>query len=232
MIRLHIIAEGQTEESFIKNIVAPYLAEYNVFIDARCVLTSKDRRSSKVYRGGMTSYKKARNDILAWMKQDKSPECRFSTMFDLYALPNDFPGFLEAQKLDDPYSRVEMLERAVKDDIGKEEGLNSEQFIPYIQLHEFETLIFSRPEALSIEYMEHDDPIANLVEIIESMKDKNPELINGGNSTAPSKRILKEIPEYDKVGSGVLVLKEIGLDFLRDKCQHFNSWLTILEKLS
>jgi len=60
---------------------------------------------------------------------------------------------------------------------------------------------------------------------------QSPELINDGPDTAPSKRILKEIPEYDKVGAGVLVAEKIGLEILRKKCNHFAEWLACLEQL-
>ncbi|WPD22893.1 MAG: hypothetical protein SD837_22265 [Candidatus Electrothrix scaldis] len=39
MIRLHITAEGQTEQSFAGKVLAPHLAGFGVFVDARCVLT-------------------------------------------------------------------------------------------------------------------------------------------------------------------------------------------------
>jgi len=38
-------------------------------------------------------------------------------MIDLYALPKDFPGYIEAEKSQDPYQRVAALEQAMKDDI-------------------------------------------------------------------------------------------------------------------
>ena len=60
---------------------------------------------------------------------------------------------------------------------------------------------------------------------------ENPELIDDGPETAPSKRILEEIPEYDKVAAGVSVVGKIGLPVLRQKCAHFNGWLTKLEQL-
>ena len=91
MIRLHVTAEGQTEQAFVKTVLAPHLTNYGVYADARCVLTSKDNRAGKEFRGGLISYQKAKNDIQTWLKEDKSPECRFTTMFDLYALPDDFP---------------------------------------------------------------------------------------------------------------------------------------------
>ncbi len=43
-IRLHITAEGQTEERFVKDVLAPYLGERGVWVDARCVLTGRNNR--------------------------------------------------------------------------------------------------------------------------------------------------------------------------------------------
>lgn len=62
----------------------------------------------------------------------------------------------------------------------------------------------------------------------------SPELINEGNETAPSKRIIKEIPEYkdNKVLIGPTVAKEIGLPILRERCVHFNEWINKIESLS
>jgi len=222
MIRLHVTAEGQTEQAFVKNVLAPHLGSHGVYADSRCVLTSKDKRAVKSYRGGLTSYAKAKNDIISWLKEDRGQRCRFTTMFDLYALPQDFPGYVQAEKQTDPYMRVDRLERALAEDI------NDTRFVPYIQLHEFESLILADPQKLDWEYMEHDEPIKNLAHMVGT---HNPELINDGSNTAPSKRILREIPEYDKVGAGVLVTEKIGIETLRLRCPHFGQWLTALEQL-
>ncbi len=223
MIHLHVTAEGQTEQSFVKELLAVHLAEFQVFADARCVLTSRDRRAAREYRGGLPSYEKAKKDIQAWIKTGHHPEWRFTTMFDLYALPNDFPGYEAGKRKADPYDQVRFLEQAMADDI------NDHRFIPYIQLHEFEALILSDPKALDCEYLEHDQPIQNLISMVGR---QNPELINDGVQTAPSKRILREIPEYDKVTSGVVVAEKIGLQKIRERCPHFNDWLTLLEQLA
>ncbi|HOG51106.1 MAG TPA: DUF4276 family protein [Lentisphaeria bacterium] len=223
MIRLHITAEGHAEQAFVRKVFAPHLALFGIAVDARCVLTSKDNRAAKEYRGGLLSYRKAKGDIQNWLKEDNHPECRFSTMFDLYALPDDFPGYVKAEKITDPYQRVGLLEESLKNDI------NDRRFTPYIQLHEFEALILAEPRQLDWEYLEHDSPIRNLIVM---MQGQNPELINAGPTTAPSKRILKEIPEYDKVTAGVAVVEKIGLSTLRQKCRHFNDWLTSLERLA
>lgn len=222
IIRLHVTTEGQTEQAFVKKLLAPHLADFNIFVDGRCVLTSKDKKAAKEYRGGLVNYPKARADIIDWMKEDGATECRFTTMFDLYALPDDFPGYAEAQKVDDPYAKIKALEQVFADDI------DDRRFLPYIQLHEFETLILAEPQKLDWEYLEHKIPIRKLLTMVGK---KNPELINDGPTTAPSRRILAEIPEYDKVTAGVEVVSQIGLATLRVKCSHFNDWLTSLEGL-
>ncbi len=223
MIRLHITVEGQTEQNFARKILAPHLANHDVYVDARCVLTSRDRRASRNYRGGLLSYEKAKKDIQIWIKEDNYRECIFSTMFDLYALPHDFPGYQEALHVSDPYTRIAVLERAMEKDF------NDQRFVPYIQLHEFEALILADPQQLDWEYLDHAIPIARLLAEVDGL---NPELINDGPSTAPSKRILRELPEYDKASAGVEVVSRIGLRTLREKCRHFNEWLERLEQIA
>ena len=109
MKRLHITAEGQTEESFVNDTLKPHLASYGVYADVRRVLTGK--KHGKLYRGGMTNYAKAKNDIVRWLKEERgNGDVAFSTMFDLYALPEDFPGFAEAKRLNNPYQKVAAIE--------------------------------------------------------------------------------------------------------------------------
>ncbi|MDR1241162.1 MAG: DUF4276 family protein [Deltaproteobacteria bacterium] len=223
MIRLHITTEGSTELRFAKTVLAPHLGVFDIVVDSRSVLTSKDNRFSKEYRGGLKHYEKAKQDILTWMKQDYHSECRFTTMFDLYALPKDFPGYDEAENQQDPYERIRLLEKKMEVDIG------SVNFIPYIQLYEFEALILAEPQKLDWEYLEHETPIKNLADMVGG---QNPELINDGPETAPSKRILKEIPEYDKPTGGVAVAEKIGLQTIREKCRHFDEWVLRLEDLA
>ncbi|MDR1125541.1 MAG: DUF4276 family protein [Deltaproteobacteria bacterium] len=225
MIRLHIIAEGQTETNFAQKVLAPHLAGFNIIVDARAVMTSKDRRTSQKRSGGITSYGKAKNDIMAWLKEDAGAESRFTTMFDLYGLPKTFPEYDNTPRSADPYERIKILEAALASKINDPQG----RFIPYIQLHEFEALIFADPRQLYWNYLEYATPIRNLSAMVEG---QNPELLNDGPATAPSKRILKEIPAYDKVTAGVAVAEKIGLPTLREKCRHFAEWVSRLESLA
>jgi hypothetical protein len=228
MIRLYITVEGQTEQRFVKDVLRHHLYEHNVITCTRLVLTSRDRRSGGLRTGAYATVKK---DICAWMKTDQNADARFSTMFDLYALPEDFPDYAKAAHEKDPYRRVALLETALQEDIKRE--LDDPRFFPYIQLHEFEALILADPEQLSRGYMEHTAQIQRLVEMV-AREGGNPELIDSGKTTAPSKRIIAEIPEYkgSKATVGPMVVEEIGIPRLREKCAHFAEWLQRLEKLN
>lgn len=222
--RLHLIVEGQTEMQFVNQTLVPYLSMHEVDADARCVFTSKD--GARWHRGGLLDYQKAKTDITLWIKQEGHlQDVYFSTMFDLYALPKNFPGYDEAKRCTDHYQKVGLLEDKLKEDIGRH------RFIPYIQLYEFETLILADPQQLDCMFLESGTGIRNLIEITDG---KNPEEINDDPETAPSKRIIREIPGYDhmKTIAGPTVAGKIGLENLRRRCRHFDAWLSKLEQLS
>lgn len=233
-IRLHVTAEGQTEARFVKSVLAPYLAERDVWVDARRVLTSKDKRAHISHRGGWRrgrAYPTAKKDICAWMKKDRGRDARFTTMFDLYALPRDFPGYEDAVKQTNPYDRVAVLEEALAADINGE--LEDTRFIPYIQLHEFEALLLADPRRLDHEFYEHGEAIRRLIEMV-AREGGNPELIDDGAASAPSKRIIAEIAEYEgkKATSGPLAPAKIGMETLRERCRHFSEWIEELVRLA
>lgn len=224
MVRLNILAEGQTEEAFVNDVLAPHLAIHDVVACVRCVTTRRDsRRPDLVHRGGIRDYAKVRRDLLRWMAED--PDAKFTTMFDLYALPEDFPGWHSTEEKPDPYARVALVEAGMYTDIG------DRRLVPYIQLHEFEALLFSDPHKFDWEYIEHEGAIARLLEIAEAFE--SPELINDGPITAPSKRIIAHIPEYafQKATAGPLIARQIGIDVMRERCPHFAQWVARLESL-
>lgn len=225
MIRLNMIVEGQTEEAFVNRVLVEHLSARNVFPSCRCVETSRDKRAHRIYRGGLLDYHKAKKDLHRWIKEDQHEEVFFTTMFDLYALPADFPAREESGRLSDPYAKVARLEEAFAEDI------NHPRFISYLQLHEYEALLLADPDKFDWEFLEHDDAIARLVELVAEFD--SPELIDEGQDSAPSKRIIKEIPEYEdlKASAGPLIASKIGLTRLREACSHFNEWITRLETL-
>lgn len=156
------------------------------------------------------------------MKQDSGPDSWFTTMIDLYKLPADFPGVSDYCRERDPIKRVRLLEGILASD------LDNARFIPYIQVHEFEALLFSDPEGFSIAFPANAKDVSTLKTIRKSFE--TPEHIDDGECSAPSKRIVSLLPDYDKVSAGPLVAKQIGLPRLRAECLHFDDWLERLER--
>lgn len=216
---LHILCEGQTEERFVKEILAPYLQQFNIYPKAILLLTSKKKNA----RGGMLSYVQAKRDLsilLQRYRDNDSEHHVFTTMFDFYALPDDFPGHAEVNKIHDPREQVNYLEKAFANDI------KTSSFIPYIQLHEFEALLFVDIEMLKKEYPQASHQIQTLK--LETDAYKDPEMINNSPETAPSKRIIKALAKhynYNKVQSGAAITSVIGIERILNCCQHFNSWI-------
>jgi len=151
------------------------------------------------------------------MKQDQRSDSWFTTMVDLYRLPPDIPGYEESRSISDPVRRVQFLEGALKS------NLSHPRFEPYIQLHEFEALLFSDPRSFSIAFPDEPEAIANLVRIRETAF--TPEHIDVGQETAPSRRICNLFPQYAKTVHGPIIAQKIGLSRIRQECAHFNAWL-------
>ena len=218
-MRLHFVVEGQTEETFVRDLLGPELGTKGIFCDAHRITTG--RRGAKVYRGGLLQFCHLRKDLELWMKQDPGPDSWFTTMVDLYRLPSDFPGTPESRGIVDPIQKVEFLEERFSSD------LNHLRFVPYIQLHEFEALLFSNPQSFSIAFPSVSTELAELRAIRRAFE--TPEHIDEGNNTSPAKRICRVLPQYVKPLSGPLIAKRIGLAKLRAECRHFDRWLEHLE---
>lgn len=133
---INILCEGQTEERFVSKVMKPYLKDYGIVLKPRILLTSKKKNQ----RGGMINYSQAKRDVENWISENrnrKSETHYYTTMFDFYALPSDFPCMDEIEKYTDAYGKVSAVERAMT------EKFQVSNFVPYIQLHEFEALLFS-----------------------------------------------------------------------------------------
>jgi hypothetical protein len=223
MIRLHMIVEGHTEEEFVKSVLVDHFGNFDISTDVRRVETGRHRKT--IFRGGVSSYQRVKKDLVLWMKEDQNADSFFTTMVDLYRLPNDFPSFVEARLRLEPYQRIEMLEAAFGRDIG------NPRFIPYIQLHEFEALLLVEPSQFDVQFAEYATGIQNLVAL--SAQFASPELIDDGEQTAPSKRIIEEISGYEgaKPSAGPAIARRIGVQLIRNKSPHFDGWLSKIEKL-
>lgn len=180
--------------------------------------------------GGMLSYAQAKRDLTILRRQYKdngSERHLFTTMFDFYALPNDFPHFEESARISDVRERISEIEKAFANDLGMD------AFLPYIQLHEFEALLFVDIIKLEYDYPLSIKPIQKLKEETDIYED--PEMIDNGPATAPSKRIIKALEQnynYNKVRSGANVTTLIGIETLLDNCKHFREWVELIKGMA
>jgi hypothetical protein len=225
MIRLHFYVEGQTEQEYAVRVLRPHLASFGVQVMG-AIRAASGRRHGQVNRGGGRRYRPMRNDLGNLLREHHHAEERFTTMFDLYALHAGFPGWDEAEKQRHiPRERVLTLERAFAADGG------DRRFIPHIQLYEFETILLCRPGEFALVYEDSGAGIAALQAAVADAT--SPELVNDGETTAPSKRISTQFPQYtrQKTSVGVELAQCIGIDTTRSLCAHFDGWLKTLESL-
>jgi len=229
MDRLLIHVEGETEETFVNEILVPHLcARGYITVSARLLGNARQRDR----RGGIRGWKMVRNDILNHLKEDSG--CVATTMVDYYALPQTgdraWPGREAAGKL--PFvSKAATVEEALSADICSElgAGFHSDRFIPYVMMHEFEGLLFSDCGGFS-----RGIGRPELAPKFQAVRDAfdTPEEINDSPVTSPSKRVEAIVPGYEKPLLGTLAVLEIGLDVIRSECPHFRRWLERLESVA
>jgi hypothetical protein len=219
--RVYVVAEGPTEELFLNEVVAPALFPLQVYL-LPIVLGPLDQR------GGRTSYARVKKDILAYLKQDRQACC--STMLDFYGLGRGFPGRPFPENLGGR-EQVTRIEQAMAADIGRQvPNLRPDlRFIPYLQLHEYEGLLFSDPVTFAASIGQ-----PHLIQQFQRIRDEfqTPEDINDDPNTAPSKRVLGLCTSYRKVLGGTIAAKAVGIDRMRQECPHFNEWIKRLEALA
>jgi len=226
MDRLLIHVEGQTEEDFVNEILAPHLYRQGYAkVGARLMGNARQRDR----RGGIRSWISVRGDIIRHLKEDAG--CMVTTMVDYYGLPQSgsraWPG-REAAGIKPFDQKAFTVERALLEDICRElgPGFDPERFIPYVMMHEFEGLLFSDCERFGRGIGRPD-----LAAAFQAVREQfaTPEEINDSPLTAPSKRVEQLVPGYEKPLLGTLAALEIGLDAIRRECPHFRDWLGRLE---
>ena len=138
----------------------------------------------------------------------------------------DFYGFKDR----DGRSRAETEHAILEKTRALTTDLDARYVLPYVQLHEFEGLLFTDPAAFEwVQDGWSEDVHQALTNVASAFE--TPELINDSPETAPSKRILKIFPEgtYSKTEHGPLIAESIGIDAIRAKCPAFNEWVGKLQ---
>ena len=225
MTHILIHVEGQTEESFVNDVLRPHL--YNRgFLRIGARLMGNARQRSR--RGGVKPWESVRRGVLNHLLAD--PTLVVGIMVDYYGMPSNWPGRTEATNLSPASWAATTIEEALTEDVIQSLGdrFDPSRFVPYVMMHEFEAMLFSDCTAFasSIER-------PGLASAFQDIRDKfdNPEEIDDSPYSAPSKRIKTLVPGYEKPLMGNLAVLDIGLNRIREDCPHFREWLGHLEKL-
>ena len=213
MTRLFLYVEGQTEESFVKEVLAPHLYYYGY--------TEVVPRPT----GAIRPWPSAKRNIVRFLKQDVGRVV--STMVDFYGLPQSGSGSWPGRKNANTAHYLEKartVEKELLADVCLEIGENfyPSRFIPYVMMHEFEAMLFSDCAAFSRGIGR--PTLANQFQTIRNAF-ASPEEIDDSPLSAPSKRAEKLVPGYTKPILGTLEVFEIGLETIRRECPHFGCWL-------
>jgi Domain of unknown function (DUF4276) len=218
MRRIIIVCEGQTEREFCEKILAPHFIPLQLHIQNPLIKKSK---------GGIVKWGVLQLELTIYLKAD--PSAYLTTLLDYYGLETKaFPQWEQARNMSNKTGRMDFLEKAMSD--GIEPDLRR-RFIPYLQLHEFEGLLFNDIRVFLQQIPEADlTDIEALRQIID--EHPNPELINEGKESCPSRRLQRLIRGYSKVVYGCLLAESIGLPNIRAKSPRFHQWLTRLENLA
>ena len=212
MVRVAISVEGQTEDEFCKQILAPYLLAKGIHLTPIIVTTSRERCGVK-HKGGCINLSRVKSEIKKLL-----PSFDFvTTFYDLYGFDN-IPKETTANELEEKIQEL---------------FPNNAKLIPYIQQYEFETLLFSEPSYYA-DYFDNPQATVDIEKIIKSCG-VNIEDINNSKETAPSKRIANFFDNYDetfeKVFHGYSIIEEIGLEKVLEKAPRFRAWVKRIEGL-
>lgn len=214
---VYMLVEGETEETFVNEVLNLHLATFEIYLEPVLIETKRTPEGVKK-KGGYTTYAKTKRQILNLLANSQAS--LVTTMLDYYGLADDFPG-----KVNLPIGtgniRVQYLEQELQN------AITHPKFLAYFSLHEFEAILFIAPEIVARNVPGQDFSQA-LAQIKASFS--CPEEINDDPETSPSNRLSKLYgKKYNKPILGSLIALEIGLEKIRAECPHFNDWLTKLE---
>jgi hypothetical protein len=229
VVRLLLHVEGETEETFVKAVLREHLVPRGYSsVSARLLGRARRRRG----RGGVIPWPSAQKELCNHLKQD--PGCIAGTMVDYYGLPAEghgaWPGRAAAANVPETVQRAHTVECALAASVAETMGssFDRRRFVPYVMMHEFEAMLFSDCAGFG-HAIGHPDLSVPLEKIRRAFD--TPEDIDDSQETAPSKRIVRLLPTYEKPLMGNLGVLHLGLDTIRGECPHFNRWLQRLEEL-
>ena len=215
-VRLGFIVEGKTENDFVSAVLAPQLRSHGL------QLAQKHIRLD-----GNVSI-----DRLCTFIKETLPNFSYvTTLVDCH-------GFKKAGT-----AYPEQLENTLKEKCST--FTDSYKLIPYVQMHEFEALLFANIECIcktlselvesgSVSEKKKGATTSCSEQLTDALNRNSgkPEKINNTDEGHPSKRIADYVHSYNKAVHGLKIANCVGLDAMRKECPRFDNWLARLETLA
>lgn len=219
MKRLIIITEGPTEKRFVDTVLSPYLINKGIYSVSATSIRKKGQK------GGFVNYEHLRNHLKIFLLSEV--EIVITTMIDFFRIPNSVPNYNLIENLFSVDEKIDLLEEGIKADI------NDARFIPFIQKHEFEALLFSSIDGFDFQF-DNKKLVDKFKDIIDEFD--NPENINTRPEFSPANRIKNILKgyglKYDKPEDGETISTIIGIEIMLEKCPRFKIWINrIIEKM-
>lgn len=225
MQQVVVVCEGQTEEQFIKRVLSPALIASGILLEPQTIQTSIGKK------GGALNYQRVQRHVLNLLRYRAG--IVVTTFFDLYALDNSFQKFEETRVISDARAKATALNKAFREDLQSKFDFDGKRFIPHIQPHEFEALLFSDVNQIVAQNQGWASAQAALNKALHDASNL-PEYINHRPGEHPSALLQQHLdrPRYSKVLDGIQIAEEIGLAKIENKCPTFSQWLNSLRNLS
>lgn len=206
MTNLYVYCEGQTEKTFVDDLLSPFLADKGIYA---IPIICGDGRSGK--KGGIWNYQQVIRELTVLCHEH--PNEFVTTMID-YSPPHKLELDYKTEGTVD--EQIRSMETAI------ESSIKANNLIMNFMLHEFEAIFYSSPDA----FIEFGSSIPAKVQRIAD-KSGGPEMINTSADTLPSKRLDSIIPGYTETKTFYTkkLLENMTLDGICSKCDHFREWL-------
>lgn len=221
MKRLIFIVEGETELEFVNRLLIPYLTAHGLTTSIYGIIITMSGGGH-----GYNNIEHLKNTIRPVLSMSDQPI--ITTLIDHYGINSEkkLTGYTECIQESGVEARLKKMEEKLNEAVQSIKPYRF--FIPYIQRHEFETLLFAAPEkGFDLEDEQIKQGVITLCSSFASVED-----INCTPEGAPSKR-LKTIYKrnskvYEKVADAVDIAELATIEKILQECPRFRKWVKTL----
>jgi hypothetical protein len=223
MRRVCVVCEGQTEETFVRQVLAPAFFPLSINLIGETIQTSPGNK------GGALNYDRVKKHLVNRLRESSGPIV--TTFFDYYRLDKRFPGYEAANSKNGISNKLQFLNQALHADVVSASGCVANRFIPHIQPYEFEALLFSDVHTL----ITIQPNWTSKRQALQAVRDaaSSPEHINDSPQTKPAAHLESHLknPSFRKRLHGPIAAEKIGLHKIEAQCATFAVWVNTLRSI-